>query len=98
MLNEIRTRAVALATLPEFRRPDTCSHGIAGVSIGFAAQHSIATIIAGFQITLTYVFVRIWDLRRLVREKIIGWLQKNHAERLPRLRACVLPAAPGGLS
>jgi small-conductance mechanosensitive channel len=66
------------------------SAGIAGIIIGFAAQRSIATLLAGFQIaltqpiriedvvivegewgrvediTLTYVIVRIWDLRRLV--------------------------------
>ena len=66
------------------------SAGIAGIVIGFAAQRSIATLLAGFQIaltqpirvddvvivenewgriediTLTYVVVRAWDLRRLV--------------------------------
>jgi small-conductance mechanosensitive channel len=66
------------------------SAGIAGIIIGFAAQRSISTLLAGFQIavtqpirvddvvivegewgrieeiTLTYVVVRIWDLRRLV--------------------------------
>jgi small-conductance mechanosensitive channel len=66
------------------------SAGIAGVIIGFAAQRSIGTLIAGIQIaitqpirlddvvivenewgrieeiTLTYVAVRIWDLRRLI--------------------------------
>jgi small-conductance mechanosensitive channel len=66
------------------------SAGIAGIIIGFAAQRSIATLLAGFQIaltqpirlddvvivenewgriediTLTYVIVRIWDRRRLV--------------------------------
>ena len=66
------------------------SAGIAGVIIGFAAQRSLATLIAGIQIaitqpirlddvvivegewgrieeiTLTYVVVCIWDLRRLV--------------------------------
>ncbi len=66
------------------------SAGIAGVVIGFAAQRSIATVLAGIQIaltqpirvedvvivegewgwieeiTLTYVVVRIWDLRRLI--------------------------------
>jgi small-conductance mechanosensitive channel len=66
------------------------SAGIAGVIIGFAAQRSLGTLLAGFQIaitqpirlddvvivegewgrieeiTLTYVVVRIWDLRRLV--------------------------------
>ena len=66
------------------------SAGIAGIVIGFAAQRSIATLLAGFQIaltqpirvddvvivenewgriediTLTYVVVRVWDLRRLI--------------------------------
>lgn len=66
------------------------SAGIAGVMLGFAAQRSIATLLAGLQlsfsepvrigdtvivegewgtieeITLTYVVVKIWDLRRLV--------------------------------
>jgi small-conductance mechanosensitive channel len=66
------------------------SAGVAGIIIGFAAQRSIATLLAGFQIavtqpirlddvvivenewgriediTLTYVVVRIWDLRRLI--------------------------------
>lgn len=66
------------------------SAGIAGIVIGLAAQKSIATLLAGIQlsitqpirigdtvlveneygwieeITLTYVVVRIWDLRRLV--------------------------------
>jgi small-conductance mechanosensitive channel len=66
------------------------SAGIAGIIIGFAAQRSIATLLAGFQIaftqpiriddvvivenewgrieviTLTYVTVRIWDMRRLI--------------------------------
>jgi small-conductance mechanosensitive channel len=66
------------------------SAGVAGIIVGFAAQKSIATLLAGFQIaltqpiriddvvivegewgrieeiTLTYVVVRIWDLRRLV--------------------------------
>jgi small-conductance mechanosensitive channel len=66
------------------------SAGLAGIIVGFAAQRSIATVLAGLQlaltqpirlddvvivenewgrieeITLTYVVVRIWDLRRLV--------------------------------
>jgi small-conductance mechanosensitive channel len=66
------------------------SAGIAGIIIGFAAQKSIATLIAGIQIaitqpiriddvvivenewgwieeiTLTYVAVKIWDQRRLI--------------------------------
>lgn len=66
------------------------SAGIVGVIVGFAAQRTIATLLAGVQIaltqpirlddvvivenewgwieeiTLTYVVVRIWDLRRLI--------------------------------
>jgi small-conductance mechanosensitive channel len=66
------------------------SAGIAGIALGFAAQKSLATLVAGIQIavsqpirvgdvvivegewgrieeiTLTYVVVRIWDLRRLI--------------------------------
>jgi len=66
------------------------SAGVAGIIIGFAAQKSISTLIAGIQIaftqpiriddvvvvenewgwieeiTLTYVVVRIWDLRRII--------------------------------
>lgn len=66
------------------------SAGLAGVVLGFAAQRSIATVVAGVQIALTqpiriddvvivegewgrieeirltYVVVRIWDLRRLI--------------------------------
>jgi small-conductance mechanosensitive channel len=66
------------------------SAGIAGIVIGFAAQRSLGTMVAGIQIaltqpiriddvvivegewgrieeiTLTYVVVRIWDLRRLI--------------------------------
>lgn len=66
------------------------SAGIAGIVVGFAAQKSISTLLAGLQlsfsqpirigdsvivegewgwieeITLTFVVVKIWDLRRLV--------------------------------
>lgn len=66
------------------------SAGVIGIIVGFAAQRSIGTMLAGLQIaftqpiriddvvivenewgrieeiTLTYVVVRIWDLRRLV--------------------------------
>ncbi len=66
------------------------SAGIAGIIVGFAAQKSIATVLAGIQIALTqpiriddvvivegewgwieeinltYVVVKIWDLRRLI--------------------------------
>jgi small-conductance mechanosensitive channel len=66
------------------------SAGIIGIIVGFAAQRSLATLLAGLQIaitqpiriddvvivdgewgqveeiTLTYVVIRIWDLRRLI--------------------------------
>lgn len=66
------------------------SAGIAGIIVGFAAQKSLANLLAGFQIaftqpiriddvvivegewgrvediTLTYVVLRLWDLRRLI--------------------------------
>ncbi len=66
------------------------SAGVAGIIVGFAAQRSLATLVAGVQIaisqpiriedvvivenewgwieeiTLTYVVVRIWDQRRLI--------------------------------
>ena len=66
------------------------SAGLAGIVIGFAAQRTLGTLLAGLQIamtqpvriddvvivegewgrieeiTLTYVVIRIWDLRRLV--------------------------------
>lgn len=76
--------------LRQFGMSILASAGIAGIIIGFAAQRSLTTLLAGFQIaitqpirlddvvivegewgrieeiTLTYVVVRIWDLRRLV--------------------------------
>ncbi len=82
-----------LMTFPQIRQLGTsilASAGIIGIIVGFAAQRSIATLIAGLQIaftqpirlddvvivenewgwieeiTLTYVVVRIWDLRRLI--------------------------------
>lgn len=66
------------------------SAGVAGIVVGFAAQKSISTVLAGIviavaqpiriddvvvvenengvveEITLTYVVVRLWDLRRMV--------------------------------
>lgn len=87
------TLAAILMTFEKVRYLGTsilASAGIAGLIIGFAAQRSIATLLAGIQIaitqpiriddvvivenewgrieeiTLTYVVVRIWDLRRLI--------------------------------
>ena len=85
--------AAILMTFDKIRYLGTsllASAGIAGIIIGFAAQRSISTLLAGIQIaitqpiriddvvivenewgrieeiTLTYVVVRIWDLRRLI--------------------------------
>ncbi|MBN2181949.1 MAG: mechanosensitive ion channel [Sedimentisphaerales bacterium] len=85
--------ALILMTFPKIRALGTtilASAGIIGIVIGFAAQKTISTFIAGLQIaftqpirvddvvivenewgrieeiTLTYVVVRIWDLRRLI--------------------------------
>jgi small-conductance mechanosensitive channel len=85
--------ALILMTFERVRTLGTsilASAGVIGIIVGFAAQRSIATLIAGMQIaitqpiriddvvivenewgrieeiTLTYVVVRIWDLRRLI--------------------------------
>jgi len=77
-----KIRAIGLSIL--------ASAGIMGIIVGFAAQRSLATLLAGLQIaitqpirindvvivdgewgtieeiTLTYVVVKIWDLRRMI--------------------------------
>jgi len=85
--------AAVLMNFENFRQIGTsllASAGVAGLIIGFAAQRTIANVLAGFQIaltqpiriddvvivenewgrieeiTLTYVVVAIWDMRRLV--------------------------------
>jgi len=85
--------AAVLMNFENFRHVGTsllASAGVAGLIIGFAAQRTIANVLAGFQIaltqpiriddvvivenewgrieevTLTYVVVAIWDMRRLV--------------------------------
>lgn len=89
----VLTLAIVLMTFDTVRQLGAsilASAGIAGIIVGFAAQKSIANLLAGFQIaftgpiniddvvvvegewgkieeiTLTYVVVKIWDLRRLV--------------------------------
>jgi hypothetical protein len=39
------------------------------------------------EITLTYVVVKIWDLRCLVWEKLVAFVQENYPQCLPRFRA-----------
>lgn len=85
--------AVILMSFKEVRQLGAtllASAGVAGIVLGFAAQRTLSTFIAGLQIaitqpiriddvvivenewgrieeiTLTYVVVRIWDMRRLV--------------------------------
>jgi small-conductance mechanosensitive channel len=87
------TVAMVLLTFEGVRRFGVtllASAGVAGIVIGFAAQRSIATVVAGIQIaitqpiriddvvivegewgrieeiSLTFVVVRLWDLRRLI--------------------------------
>lgn len=89
----IVTFAICLMTFSKVRQVGTsilASAGVIGIIVGFAAQRSLATLLAGIQIaitqpirledivvvenewgrieeiTLSYVVVRIWDLRRLV--------------------------------
>ena len=89
----ILTFAIFLMTFSKIRQIGTsilASAGIVGIIVGFAAQRSISTLLAGIQIaftqpiriddvvivenewgrieeiTLTYVVIRIWDLRRLI--------------------------------
>lgn len=89
----VLTLSAVLITFEPVRQLGTglmASAGVAGIVLGFAAQRSIATVVAGIQIalaqpirvddvviiegewgrieeiTLTFVVVRIWDLRRLI--------------------------------
>jgi small-conductance mechanosensitive channel len=86
----IASMLMVFDSVRQFGASILASAGIAGIVVGFAAQRSIATLLAGFQIaltqpvrvddvvivenewgriediTLTYVVVRLWDLRRLV--------------------------------
>jgi small-conductance mechanosensitive channel len=86
----IASMLMVFESVRQFGASILASAGIAGIIVGLAAQRSIASLLAGFQIaltqpirlddvvivenewgrieeiTLTYVVVRIWDLRRLV--------------------------------
>jgi small-conductance mechanosensitive channel len=45
------------------------------------------------EITLPYGVVQIWDLRRHVREKLVGFIQEHYPQVLPKVRA-ELPGEP----
>jgi small-conductance mechanosensitive channel len=86
----IASMLMVFQSVRQFGTAMIASAGVAGIIIGFAAQKSLATFLAGLQIaitqpiriedvvivegewgkieeiTLTYVVVCIWDLRRLV--------------------------------
>jgi hypothetical protein len=86
----IASMLMVFQSVRQFGTAMIASAGVAGIVIGFAAQKSLGTLMAGIQIaltqpfrvddvvivegewgnieeiTLTYVVVRIWDLRRLV--------------------------------
>ena len=107
--------ALSLTTFDQVRQFGVtllASAGVAGIVIGFAAQRSISTLIAGIQIaftqpirvedvvvvegewgrieeiTLTYVVIKIWDLRRLVVP--INYFIENSFENWTRNEASLL--------
>ncbi len=90
VLIAVASGLMTFESIAQFGKGLLASAGVAGIIIGFAAQRSISTFVAGLQIamtqpirlddvvivegewgkieeiTLTYVVVRIWDLRRLI--------------------------------
>ena len=90
MIIALATMLMSFAKIRAFGVSILASAGIMGIIVGFAAQRSLATLLAGLQIaitqpikindvvivegewgtieeiTLTYVVVKIWDLRRLI--------------------------------
>ena len=86
----LATMLMSFAKIRAFGVSILASAGIMGIIVGFAAQRSLATLLAGLQIaitqpirindvvivegewgtieeiTLTYVVVKVWDLRRLI--------------------------------
>ena len=68
--------AIVLMTIPEIRKIGQgllASAGIAGIIIGFAAQRSIALILAGFQIAITQP-IRLEDV--VIVEGEWGWIEE----------------------
>lgn len=111
------TAAVMLTTFPQVRTLGAsllASAGIAGLVLGFAAQQTLANLIAGIQIalaepirlddvvvvegewgrieeiTFTYVVVRSWDQRRLVLP--ISYFTQTPFENWTRQRADLVGA------
>lgn len=107
--------AVALMTFDKVREIGVsilASAGLAGIVLGFAAQKSLANVIAGIQIaisqplrlddvvvvegewgrveeiTLTYVVINIWDERRLVLP--ITYFVENHFQNWTRSSSRIL--------
>jgi len=86
----LATMLMSFAKIRAFGLSILASAGIMGIIVGFAAQRSLSTLLAGLQIaitqpirindvvivegewgtieeiTLTYVVVKVWDLRRLI--------------------------------
>ena len=86
----LATMLMSFAKIRAFGVSILASAGIMGIIVGFAAQRSLSTLLAGLQIaitqpirindvvivegewgtieeiTLTYVVVKVWDLRRLI--------------------------------
>ena len=68
--------AIILMTIPTIRKIGVsllASAGIAGIIIGFAAQRSIALILAGFQIAMTQP-IRLEDV--VIVEEEWGWIEE----------------------
>ncbi|MHA7109334.1 mechanosensitive ion channel family protein [Sunxiuqinia elliptica] len=68
--------AIILMTIPQIRKVGVsllASAGIAGIIIGFAAQKSIALILAGFQIAVTQP-IRLEDV--VIVEEEWGWIEE----------------------
>jgi len=106
---------LVLMSFEEFRQLGTgilASAGLVGLAVGFAAQKTLANLLAGIQIaitqpiriddvvivegewgrieeiTLTYVVVRIWDLRRLILP--IGYFIEKPFQNWTRVSADIL--------
>jgi small-conductance mechanosensitive channel len=106
---------LVLMSFEEFRQLGTgilASAGLVGLAVGFAAQKTLANLLAGIQIaitqpiriddvvivegewgrieeiTLTYVVVRVWDLRRLILP--IGYFIEKPFQNWTRVSADIL--------